>query len=91
MTTSYLDLLLDGFGVLSLKAELRKNGGMAEWRNGGMAEMAGMVGMVERSAKILAWEFNWDNEHGGMTEGMVEWQNGRMAGWVPTYYIYGTH
>ncbi len=70
-----------------------RNGGMVEWRkwrNGGMAEMAGMVGMAERSAKILAWEFNWDDEHGEMAEGMVEWQNGRMAGWVPTYYIYGT-
>ncbi len=55
------------------------NGGMVEWRkwqNGGMAEMAEMVGMVERSAKILAWEFNWDDERGGMAEGMVEWRNG---------------
>jgi hypothetical protein len=40
MTTSFLDLPLDDFGVLSLKAEWRKNGGLAEWRNGGMAVMA---------------------------------------------------
>ena len=55
-----------------------------------MAEMAEMAGMAERSAKILAWEFNWDDKCGGMAEGMVEWQNGQMEGWVPTYYIYGT-
>jgi hypothetical protein len=79
MTTSFLDLLLDGFGVLSLRAKWQKNGGMVEWPkfwNGGMAEIVEMAGMAERSAKILAWELNWDAKHGRMAEGMVEWQNG---------------
>jgi hypothetical protein len=51
-----------------------RNGGMVEWRNGGMAEW--MAGLR------------------GMTEWrshkMAEWRNREMAGWLPTYFIYGT-
>ncbi len=53
------------------------------------------------TAKILAWEFNRDDDmaewqNGGMAE-WWNWRNGRMAGemagwpeWLPTYFIYGT-
>jgi hypothetical protein len=43
------------------------------------------------TAKILAWEFNWDDNvaewrNGGMAEwqngGMAEWRNGGMAEWL---------
>jgi hypothetical protein len=40
--------------------------------------MAEMVGMAEWSAKILAWELNWD-ERGGM----AEWRNG----YLPTTFM----
>ncbi len=55
---------------------------MAEWRNGGMAEMAdGMAdGMAEwRNGGMAEWQ-KW-RPNGGI----IEWRE-----WLPTYYIYGT-
>jgi hypothetical protein len=55
-------------------AEWEWNGGVVEWRNGGMVDgMAGLRGMTE-----------WRSHE------MAEWWNGEMAGWLPTYFIYGT-
>jgi hypothetical protein len=55
-----------------------RNGGMTEWRDGGIAGNDGMASI---------WMMNVAEWRNG---GMAEWRNGEMAGWLPTYYIYGT-
>ncbi len=56
-------------------AEMRPNGGVAEWRNGGMVEMAdGMADGMEE----------WRN--GGNGGRMAEWLNGGN-GYLPTIFM----
>jgi hypothetical protein len=89
MMTSFLDLPLDGFGMLSLKAEWRI-GGLAEWWNGGMAEMAewqnGGNGGNGRNGGTIC-----KNTCVGIQLGpnVAKWQkersNGRMVEWLDGY------